>query len=432
MMRSIELFTGAGGLALGTHQAGFHHLAVVERDHDACDTLRLNVEHRSVTGVGWPIIEGDVANVDFSQFPEGIDLLAGGAPCQPFRLGGKHAGEADKRNLFPQVFRAVRELHPRAFLLENVKGLTRESFKPFFDYIIEQLGVPHLELRAGEGWEEHKSRIAEQPAFYFRFEPEHQAQDPARCYAVQHRVFNVADFGVPQQRHRVFIVGFRLDLAAYWAFPTPTHSENALVYAQYVDGSYWDEHGLERRPAPARLAARVARLGAQAKPVEQRWRTVRDAITDLPEPIDYERHPLIDNHVGIPDARVYKGHTGSPWDWPAKAIKAGDHGNPGGENMLRRDDGSVRYFTVRELARLQTFPDQWRLANSWTETRRQLGNAVPVKMAEMIARQMYKELERLDTAPLARHRTLVLKSAMLVAPTARPPLRAPAGTDFPT
>jgi DNA (cytosine-5)-methyltransferase 1 len=127
-----------------------------------------------------------------------------------------------------------------------------------------------------------------------------------------------------------------------------------------------------------------------------RWRTVRDAIRDLPEPVDREPHPTIDNHVGIPDAHSYPGHTGSPWDWPAKAIKAGDHGNPGGESMLRRDDETVRYFTVRELARIQTFPDQWRFANSWTESRRQLGNAVPVAMSELLARSLRNELMRIS------------------------------------
>lgn len=411
MMRSIELFTGAGGLALGTHQVGFHHLAVIERDHDSCDTLRLNVKRKSITGVDWPIIEDDVAHVDYSTYPTNLDLLAGGAPCQPFSLGGRHAGEADERNMFPQVFRAVRELRPRAFLLENVRGLARESFRPYFEYIIEQLCFPHIEVRAEEEWGEHRSRIAEQLAFYLVNNSSRGTSHPDRSYAVHYRVVNVADYGVPQQRHRVFIIGFRLDVEVGWSFPQPTHSENALLYAQYVDGSYWEEHGLPKRNAPQRLAARIKKLDQQPRPSEKRWQTVRDAIADLPEPINYKQHPNFDNHVGIPDARIYKGHTGSPWDLPAKAIKAGDHGNPGGENMLRRDDGSVRYFTVRELARLQTFPDEWRFANSWTETRRQLGNAVPVKMAEVLAERVRQEFDRIDRFTLAN--TLEL-AAMVV------------------
>ena len=397
-MRSIELFTGAGGLALGAHRAGFRHLAVVERDHDSCDTLRLN---RGRGLVAWPIEERDVATVAYAGYPQGLDLLAGGAPCQPFSLGGKHAGEADARNMFPQVFRAVRELRPRAFLLENVKGLTRASFRPYFDYITAQLSSPHITPLPGEGWEGHMVRLAAYRAAGETVGAPSWYQAPECRYAVAYRVYNVADFGVPQQRHRVFIVGLCGDLPVRWTFPEPTHSEDALLYAQYVDGSYWMEHGLDRRAVPPRLAGRIARLGAQPRPPAARWRTVRDAIGDLPEPVDRARHSTYDNHVGIPDARSYAGHTGSPWDWPAKAIKAGDHGNPGGENMLRRDDGSVRYFTVRELARLQTFPDEWYFANSWTESRRQLGNAVPVAMAALMARRIYETLASADAYAIA-------------------------------
>lgn len=403
-MRSVELFTGAGGLALGTHEAGFHHLVVVERDHDACDTLRLN---RARKQIDWPIAEADVGCFDYTRYPRDIDLLAGGAPCQPFSLGGKHAGHSDARNMFPEVFRAVRELRPRAFLLENVKGLRRENFRPYFEYIIEQLRFPHISPLPNETWEEHKARLAE-----YQTAPLAIGDGMAKYrYDVAYRVYNVADFGVPQQRHRVFIVGFRHDLRARWAFPESTHSEEALLYAQYIDGSYWAEHRLARCSPPQRLAGRVTTLAANPKPLAQRWRTVRDAISDLPEPINYGRHSRFDNHVGIPDARAYPGHTGSPWDWPAKAVKAGDHGNPGGENMLRRDDGTVRYFTVRELARLQTFPDEWHFANSWTESRRQLGNAVPVAMAEMLARRIYEELARIDQHHVSRVRERLLVSA---------------------
>lgn len=390
-MRSIELFSGAGGLALGTHRAGFHHLAVVERDHDACDTLRLNRERRAVTGIDWPIAETDVKAFDYAPYRVSgdIDLLAGGAPCQPFSLGGKHAGEADPRNMFPEVLRAVRELQPRAVLLENVRGIVRENFKSYFDYILAQLALPFIRQHPNELWQDHAKRLESMRAFTDRM-------DETYHYDVAWQLVNVADFGVPQERQRVFVVAFRTDLNVRWSFPAVTHAQDALLYSQYVDARYWEEHSLRAPSVPERMKIRVARLAKLGKPMSPRWRTVRDAIQDLPEPIEYDSSPLLDNHVGIPDARSYPGHTGSPWDWPAKAIKAGDHGNPGGENMLRHDDGTVRYFTVRELARIQTFPDEWHFANSWTESRRQLGNAVPVAMAELLARAIYYELERID------------------------------------
>lgn len=411
-MRSIELFSGAGGLALGTHRAGFQHLLVVERDRDACDTLRLNVQ-RCIEGVHWPVIEADVRNVDYTDYCAAgkVDLLAGGAPCQPFSLGGKHAGEADVRNMFPEVLRAVRAIRPRAILLENVRGILRENFRPYFEYILNQLRLPMLTQFPGETWWEHAERLST-----IRHKRTHFPQDEQ--YLVSAELYNSADLGVPQERQRVFIVAFRCDLGIRWAFPAPMHTKEALLYAQYVDGSYWEEHGLSSQPVPERFRRQVERLARLSKPILQRWQTVRDALHDLPEPNNRNPHPLIDNHIGIPDARIYPGHTGSPWDWPAKAIKAGDHGNPGGENILRRDDGTVRYFTVRELARIQTFPDEWYFANSWTESRRQLGNAVPIAMAELIARHIYLSLAQVDTVahspdPHALLRDLVVGESLV-------------------
>ncbi len=402
-MRSIEVFTGAGGLALGTHRAGFHHLAVVENDRNSCDTLRLNVGREAQTHVVWPVAPMDIAAFDCAPYRGGLDLLAGGPPCQPWSLGGKHGGKDDHRNLFPELFRMVRELRPRALLIENVRGMTREVFRPYLDYILAQARCPFVAPLPGEAWEAHKERLDAQYGT-------HIASSPDR-YDVSHTVVNAANFGVPQQRHRVFIVAFRSDLRVRWSFPAPTHSEDALLFAQYVDGTYWCEHDLAPCPAPPRLTGRVARLAAKPKPLISRWRTVRDAISDLPEPIDHTPHPEYDNHVGIPDARPYPGHTGSPWDAPAKAIKAGDHGNPGGENMLRRDDDTVRYFTVRELARLQTFPDEWHFANSWTESRRQLGNAVPVVLAEVFAARVRDELDGVDGREREKHERTLLDVA---------------------
>ena len=130
------------------------------------------------------------------------------------------------------------------------------------------------------------------------------------------------------------------------------------------------------------------------------WRTVRDAITDLPEIAPGASCTKFANHFCNPGARSYAGHTGSQYDEPAKALKAGDHGVPGGENTLRFDDGSVRYFSVRECARIQTFPDEWTFEGSWTESMRQLGNAVPVAMCETVARQLANLLARETVASI--------------------------------
>jgi DNA (cytosine-5)-methyltransferase 1 len=102
----------------------------------------------------------------------------------------------------------------------------------------------------------------------------------------------------------------------------------------------------------------------------------------------------IANHFLNPGARSYAGHTGSPLDEPAKTLKAGDHGVPGGENTLRLEDGSVRYFSVRECARLQTFPDEWIVEGSWTEAMRQLGNAVPARLAQAVAAELARVMSQ--------------------------------------
>jgi DNA (cytosine-5)-methyltransferase 1 len=121
-------------------------------------------------------------------------------------------------------------------------------------------------------------------------------------------------------------------------------------------------------------------------PSGEPWITVRDALVGLGDPNGKN------NHVRQDGARVYVGHTGSPLDQPAKALKAGDHGVPGGENMMICDDGSVRYFTVREAARLQGLPDDYMFPCSWTESMRQLGNAVPVHLSEVFGRKLHTEL----------------------------------------
>jgi len=389
-LTSVELFTGAGGLALGTAAAGFRHRALVELDRDACATLRLNGNGAHLLAEH-PIEPTDVRTVDFTQFAGALDLVAAGVPCQPFSLAGKHRGYRDERNLFPELFRAVAQARPRAVLVENVKGLLRPSFAAYFEYILLRMRRPNAAPRPGESWDEHKARLQREGRGRGRNE---------LLYDVQAHLVNCADYGVPQKRERVFVVAFRSDLGVGWAPPRATHSHDALLYAQWVDGSYWKEHGLRApRTPPRQLKARVNRLRSELfPPFEKRWRTVRDAIADLPRPLDLREHPSVPNHVGNPGARSYPGHTGSPWDEPAKTLKAGDHGVPGGENTLRYENGRVRYFTVREAARIQTFPDEYVFAGAWTECLRQLGNAVPVEAARVMGSSIAERLRVAEAA----------------------------------
>ncbi len=388
-MRSVELFAGAGGLALGMSRAGFEHAAIIEWDQDACNTIEQN-RRRRVAHVGtWP----NPQQVDARQFnfhdlsAKEIVVVSGGPPCQPFSMGGCAQGNLDSRDMFPQAVRAVRELRPRAFIFENVKGLLREKFATYLEYVLLQLSYPTITCGSNEHWTEHLARLEQHKTA--------EREPVGLTYNVVFRLLNAANFGVPQKRERVFIVGFRSDLAIEWNFPECTHSEDALFISKWVTGEYWERHNISSRSRPKppeKLKAKISHLAlryAQGKllPELAPWQTVRDAICDLPDPTRRAATTIL-NHEFNAGARAYPGHTGSPLDEPAKTLKAGDHGVPGGENMVALPDGSVRYFTVREAARLQTFPDRYAFHGSWTETMRQLGNAVPVKLAEAVAKSV--------------------------------------------
>jgi DNA (cytosine-5)-methyltransferase 1 len=362
-MNSLELFSGAGGLALGLEQAGFNSTALVERDPDACATLRLNRPF-------WKVLESDVRTIDFASFGP-VHLVAGGPPCQPFSMGGKADGYDDHRDMFPQAVRAVRELKPLAFMFENVRGLLRPAFRNYVEFIRLQLTYPEFPISSNLPWETNFQRLERHHTSKRRI------SEPT--YNVTLNLADAADYGVPQHRHRVFFVGFRSDLNARWFFPQRTHSADELARAKWLDGSYWKQHGVRNPTVPARLPKIPETTSFLSD--QFRWQTVRDAIRGLGEPTDCG----LRGHVLQLGARAYPGHTGSPLDEPAKALKAGDHGVPGGENMLRYPDDRVRYFSVRESARVQTFPDDWRFAGSWTESMRQLGNAVPVELARVVA-----------------------------------------------
>lgn len=149
-MNSIELFAGAGGLGIGLHRAGFHPLKVVERDAYCCDTIRENQRRAGSVVADWALEQGDVRLVDFGAYSGKLDLISGGPPCQPFSMGGKHKAYDDARDMFPEAIRAVREARPKAFVFENVKGLTRASFQNYFEYIQLQMRHPEVVARPDE------------------------------------------------------------------------------------------------------------------------------------------------------------------------------------------------------------------------------------------------------------------------------------------
>ena len=351
-MKSIELFSGAGGLALAVHMAGFEHQLLVEADDNAYETLRHNKENGVLPGVSdWPIVHDLVESTDLHNYGE-IDLCAAGIPCQPFSNGGRRRGVEDHRNMFPVFANALATIRPKAFLLENVNGLINGKMASHMEYIVLQLSHPSNAPGDGQTWQEHYEQL--------RAERVEDAD-----YIVSFKVLNAADYGVPQFRKRIFIVGLRQDLRTNWNFPTPTHSKEALLVKQ----------GKAEKDETKKEA----------------WVTVEEAIGGLPDFGSEDAEAM--QHTRIPGARRYRGHSGCPLNLPAKSLKAGVHGVGGGENMLRYRNGKVRYFTVRECARLQTFPDTWAFKGAWSTITKQLGNAVPLKLATAVAKSVKSALE---------------------------------------
>lgn len=391
----IELFAGAGGLTLGLAAAGLAPDHLFEQNKHCCNSLRKNSRGVAARITG-QVHEDDVADVDWSRIQQPVRVLSGGPPCQPFSLAGKHLAERDGRNQFPATLRAVRELRPAVVLLENVPGLLRPPFRPYLDYIVRQLENPSVAPRPGEFWEEHDQRLRR---------CQHSAGFAPK-YSVRVWVVNAADFGVAQARVRVVFAASRADLRSIDP-PVPTHSRAALIQHQKT-GDYWSDRRLRRKRRdewPRRVHGESSALGADYLP----WSTVRDALVGLPAPS--RKQSAEDSHWLIPGARLYTRHSGSELDWPGKTIKAGVHGVAGGENVLLLANGRHRYFTLREMARLQGFPDDYCFTGPRSRIIGQIGNAVPVELARVLGEQLKPaliEFERCShatsTGPVGRSR----------------------------
>lgn len=374
-------------MALGMLRAGFEHEQLVEKDPRACKILFRNAEISPNLWKKESIRQMDVLEW-LKEAPrlglDDIDMVAGGPPCQPFSISGAHAGDNDERNMFPAAVEAVRVLRPKCFVFENVPGLLRPSFEPYYQYVTDQLSKPSVRPRKNdEHWSEHHARIK-------------NTKRASLNYRVHRQVIEAADVGVPQTRKRVFLIGIRADLSdqVSWTDVPTTHSKDKLLRDQWITGSYWESRGLLQPEMPQNVRARVATLQREDALFETSlpWRTTRDALVGLPHPIDEQEAVGVLNHRGIPGARTYTRHQGGWFDWPAKTLKAGVHGVAGGEAMIRFDDGSVRYLTVRESARVQTFPDSYEIPGTRTAAMRALGNAVAVEVAALIGQHLRKIL----------------------------------------
>jgi DNA (cytosine-5)-methyltransferase 1 len=332
---SIELFAGAGGMALGLEKAGFSAVALNELDRDSCHTLRTNRPE-------WQVIEGDVKNVDFTNFKD-IDLIAGGFPCQAFSYAGDKLGFEDTRGtLFFEFARAIKTVQPKVFLGENVRGL-----------------ISHDD---GKTLEVIKSVIAN--LGYTLIEPE---------------VLKAVFYRVPQKRERLFLVGIRNDLVKFAKFKWPSPYHRILVLKDALQaGELYDTDvpASEGQTYPARKKEILAFV-----PQGGYWR-------DLPD--DLQREYMQRSYF------LGGGKTGMArrlsWDEPSLTLTC----SPAQKQTERCHPEQTRPLTIREYARVQTFPDEWNFIGSVSSQYKQIGNAVPVDLAHAVGRSMISLLNSIE------------------------------------
>lgn len=327
---SIELFAGGGGLALGMEQAGFHHIMLNEFDHNACETLRLNRPH-------WNVVEDDLHNVDFTQYKGKVDFLSGGFPCQAFSYAGKQGGFEDARGtLFFEMARAIKECQPLVFMGENVKGLTSHNDGHTFQVI--------------------KNTIAE--LGYTLVEP---------------RVLKAIMYKVPQKRERIILVAIRNDIAekVQFSYPEPYKRVVTLRDAFFAGDLFGtDVPESEGQTYPQRKKEIMAMV-----PEGGDWR-------NLPEDIQKE-YMKGSFYLG-------GGKTGMArrlaLDEPSLTLTCA----PAMKQTERCHPTETRPLTVREYARIQTFPDDWQFAGKREAQYKQIGNAVPVNLAAAVGRSLIR------------------------------------------
>jgi DNA (cytosine-5)-methyltransferase 1 len=349
---SVELFAGCGGLALGMEKAGFTHILLNEIDKDACKTLKKNRPK-------WNVIEEDVTKVSFLKFKNKIDLVSGGFPCQAFSYAGNKLGFEDTRGtLFFEFARAIKEINPKVFLAENVRGLlNHEDGRTLatMKSIIKDLGYQLVEPRVLK-------------AIYYK---------------------------VPQKRERLILIGIRNDLAgkATFNFPSPYTKiltlRDALKAGELYKCDVPDSLG---QKYPERKKAILSKV-----PPGGYWR-------DLPE--DLKREYMQKSYY------LGGGKTGMArrlsWGEPSLTVTCA----PAQKQTERCHPEETRPLTTREYARIQTFPDDWIFDGSLSSIYKQIGNAVPVNLAYAVARSLINFLNDLNSIK-AKSDKKILKSKVI-------------------
>lgn len=331
----IELFAGAGGLALGLEKAGFEHVALNELMKDACDTLRRNRPQ-------WNVLEGDVAQISFEAYRGQVDMVSGGFPCQAFSYAGKKLGFEDTRGtLFYQFARVVKEVQPKIFLGENVRGL--------------------LEHNEGKTMATIKDVIHE--LGYTLVEP---------------RFLKAIFYMVPQKRERLFLVGIRNDLADRLTFTWPSPYKriltlrDALKAGELYPTDVPDSPGQKYPQRKQEILSHVPQGGY--------WR-------DLPVEMQKE---YMKGSFNLPGGKTGMARRLS-WDEPSLTLTCA----PAQKQTERCHPEETRPLTTREYARIQTFPDDWEFSGKMDSVYKQVGNAVPVNLAYAMGRALVRMLNQL-------------------------------------
>lgn len=329
---AIELFAGAGGLAVGLERAGIKCKALSEIDKWACQTLRHNRPD-------WNVLEGDVTNQSFDHFKGSIDIVTGGFPCQAFSYAGKKLGFDDARGtLFYEFARVVKSVEPLICIGENVRGL-----------------ISHDNGRTLEGMI--------------------SVLDEIGYNVLPVKVLNAVNFRVPQKRERLILVGIKKGIKAEFNYPKPYDKTYNLKDAFFKGSLFETDVPLSVGVEYPEWKREVMKL----VPEKGYWR-------DLPLEIQKE-------YMGR-SFYLGGGKTGMArrigWDEPSLTLTC----NPAQKQTERCHPSETRPFTVREYARIQTFPDEWSFCGSKTQQYKQIGNAVPVNLAEEIGYEIISFLNQ--------------------------------------